>query len=228
MRGNQLLWQNKRETGGFMVSSSASSIAPFKTADELVGHAEGLLRGRCDSLVKDVAHCLSKPYAPYPAILYCFSTIDLLGALAAGRGDNHRPATQHSRNYIKLFMKYADPIPTLLMGQFRHKLVHLAGPKTVFEYEDNASQKHKVVWNYTHNTAGRHLQLDGVVGLANIDNGLWTLPYDQSFWLDITSFANDIVNSVFGPNGYLAQLKTDATMQVRYAAALNDLYDPTK
>lgn len=211
-----------------MASGSGSSIAPFKTPGELVKHAEYMLQARCDSLSKDVAHCLSKPYAPFPAILYCFSTIDLLGALAAGRGDNKRPATKHSKSYISLFMRYPDPIPTLLMGLFRHKLVHLAAPKTVFEYEDNMSAKHKVVWTYTHNTRGKHLKLDGVVGVANIDNGLWLVSYDQSFWLDITSFSNDIVNSVLGPNGYLAQLKTNPTMRVHYAAAVNDLYDPTK
>ena len=112
-----------------MTSMSASSITPFKTANELVRHAEGMLRARCDSLSKDVAHCLSKPYAPFPAILYCFSTIDLFGALASGRGDNKRPATEHSKTYAKTFMHYPDPIPTLLMGLFRHKLVHLAAPK---------------------------------------------------------------------------------------------------
>ena len=211
-----------------MASKSASSIAPFKTPDELVSHAEGMLRARCDSLSKVVAHCLSKQYTPFPAILYCFSTIDLLGALVAGRGDNKRPATRHSKTYLTLFMNYPDPIPMLLMGLFRHKLVHLAAPKIVFEFEDNTSRKHNVLWNYTHNTPGKHLELQGVAGTANIDNGLWVLPYDQSFWLDITSFASDIINSALGSNGYLAQLKTNAKMRVLYAAAVNDLYDPTK
>lgn len=212
----------------FMTSRSVSSIAPFKTPGELANHSSGMLQSRCDSLNKDVAHCLSKPYAPFPAILYCFSTIDLLGALAAGRGDNTRPATQQSKSYMKLFMCYSEPIPTLLMGLFRHKLVHLAIPKAVFEYEDNTSAKHKVVWNYTHNTPQKHLKLESVPGMANIDNGLWLIQYDQSFWLDIPSFACDIVNSVLGTNGYLSQLKTNVTMQSRYAAAVNDLYNPTK
>ncbi len=211
-----------------MSSVSPLSIAPFTTPDELINHAEQLLRSRSDSLVKDINHCLSKPYAPFPAILYCFSTIDLLGALASGRGDSRRPATKNSEDYIVVFMKYEAPIPKLLLGLFRHRLVHLAGPKTVLEYEDKASRKHRVVWNYAHNTPGKHLQLEGVHGVANIDNGLWTLTYDQSFWLDITSFSNDIVNSVFGSDGYLVKLKADAGMQVRYAAAMNDLYDPTK
>jgi hypothetical protein len=211
-----------------MTSSSTSSIRPFKTPDDLIRNAEKMLRARCDSLNKDVIHCLSEPYAPFPAILYCFSTVDLLGALAAGRGDNNRQATPQSMDYLKIFMHYRDPIPTLLMGIFRHRLVHLAGPKTVFEYEDTSSRKHNVVWNYTHNTPGKHLQIDGAVGVATIDNGLWNLNFDQSFWLDITSFTNDIVNSVLGPGGYLEQLKTNPTMQARYAAALNDLYDPTK
>jgi hypothetical protein len=211
-----------------MTSRPTSSILPFNTTSDLINHAVGMLQGRCDSLSKDVAHCLSKPYAPFPAILYCFSTIDLLGALAAGRGDNRRPATQQSESYMKLFMHYHDPIPRLLMGLFRHKLVHLATPKTVFEYEDNTSTKHKVVWNYTHNTPRKHLELEGVAGVANIDNGLWSISYDQSFWLDITAFTRDIVDSVLGSNCYLVQIKANTTMQVRYAAAINDLHDPTR
>lgn len=83
------------------------------------------------------------------------------------------------------------------------------------------------MWNYTHNFAQKHLQLENLQGIFNIDN-LWSIPYDQSFWLDIRSFTNDICMSVFGANGYLAQLTTDPALQTKYADAINDLYDPTK
>ena len=85
-----------------------------------------------------------------------------------------------------------------------------------------------MVWNYTHNTPGKHLKLESVIGIAKIDDGLWMIPYDQSFWLDISSFTSNIVNSALGPNGYLAQLKTDAELRSRYAATVKHLYDPTK
>jgi hypothetical protein len=61
-----------------------------------------------------------------------------------------------------------------------------------------------------------------------VDAGLWKISYDQSFWLDITSFKNDIVTSMQGTNGYLERLKMDSNMQGRYAAATDDLFDPTK
>ena len=175
----------------------------MKTADELTMHAEALLKGQCKSLQKDVAHCLTKPYAPFPAILYCFSTIDLFGALAGGRADRDRPTTQQTSMYMKKFMNYSDPIPALLLGLFRHKLVHLASPNPVFQYIDGACAKHQVTGNYTHNTPEKHLTLDNVFGEMNIDGGLWRVWYDQSFWLDIPSFTKEILESALDPKGYL-------------------------
>lgn len=204
------------------------TIAPFKTGAELNKHAQPFLRSRCDSLQKDVAHCLKKPFAPFPAILYCFSTIDLLGALVGGRADAYRPTTRQSTYYMKRFMNYSDPIPDLLLKIFRHKLVHLSGPKAVLEYTDSQSVGHRVTWTYSHNVPDRHLALESVVGVANIDGGLWILPYDQSFWLDISTFADEIVDSALGQGGYLENLKIDVPLQVSYAAALNDLYDPSR
>ena len=129
---------------------------------------------------------------------------------------------------MKNFMNYDEPIPALLLGLFRHKMVHLAMPKTVFEYTDNASAKHQVKWNYTHNTPEKHLLLEGVIGQAKLDGGLWMLPFDQVFWLDIRSFTNEIINSAIGAGGYLERLPGDTVLQEKYAVALNGLYDSTK
>jgi hypothetical protein len=69
----------------------------FKNTDELMEFAKDFfVRDRLDSLEKDVNHCvpyytdediknkIKKHSAPFPALMYCFSIIDLLGALYAG------------------------------------------------------------------------------------------------------------------------------------------------
>ena len=111
-----------------------SNIAPYKTVDELTIHAEGLLKNQCENLQKTVDHCLTNPYAPLPGLMYCFSTIDLFGALAGGQAAKDRPTTKQTMMYMERFMNYPAPIPKLLLGLFRHKLVHLAHPNPVLQY----------------------------------------------------------------------------------------------
>lgn len=116
----------------------------FKDEKELLNYARKFLKNRLESLDKDVKHCLKKPYSPFPAILYCFSTVDLLGALYAGQAEKRRiikkagasmkakqrrpDTTAYSRRYMKRFMNYNSE-SIYLQQIFRHKTVHLARPK---------------------------------------------------------------------------------------------------
>jgi hypothetical protein len=60
----------------------------FSDDADLVAFATKFVNERVLSLQADVSHCIcTKPYAPFLAILYDFSRIDLLGALVAGRAD---------------------------------------------------------------------------------------------------------------------------------------------
>ena len=62
---------------------SITSKFPYK--NELRRFARNFVKERVIYLQKDVNHCLQPPYAPFPAILYCLATIDLLEALCAGQ-----------------------------------------------------------------------------------------------------------------------------------------------
>jgi hypothetical protein len=111
------------------------------------------------SLDKDVNHCLNSPYAPFLAITFCLSTIDLLGALYIGQAasspvrvkSQKKPrwmqpkTTKNSAKYMKRFMYYRSETIRLLQSVFRHKLVHLAQPKRVIE--DN---QRIIAWRYYH------------------------------------------------------------------------------
>ena len=57
----------------------------FADTNELLRFAKTFLAARVDSLQKDVLHCLQEPPAPFPALLYSFATVDLLGALLEGK-----------------------------------------------------------------------------------------------------------------------------------------------
>ncbi len=61
---------------------------PVFSSNERIQFAKWFIGARLDSLENDVRCCLNplagiQP-APFPAILYCFSVVDLLGSLYAG------------------------------------------------------------------------------------------------------------------------------------------------
>jgi hypothetical protein len=80
-------------------------LTRFANPQNLLEHAKDLIDRRMSSLENDVNHCVkTAPYAPYPALIYCFSTVDLLGALYAGKTGRDANTTQQSKNYMRLFM----------------------------------------------------------------------------------------------------------------------------
>ena len=89
---------------------------------------------RLPSLKKDVSICVGSACA-FPAILYCFSTIDLLAALFEGKLE---PTSTNARDYMQKFMKnnhipYTQYKVKLLQKIYRHKVVHVAQPKPLIE-----------------------------------------------------------------------------------------------
>lgn len=116
----------------------------FASQSELETFAERFIKPRLEAL-KDTQHCLTPPYAPFPAILLCFSTIDLLGALAAGNAGPRAPPTAQSVAYMRCFMNYSADQAELLQKLYRHKLVHLAQPKTAVAHSGKM-----VTWCHEH------------------------------------------------------------------------------
>lgn len=87
----------------------------FPETNELKRFARIFVTVRIETLEKDVNHCLQPPFAPFPAIIYCMSTVDLLGALLAGQASKKDPSTranvdttQNSKNYVQSFMGYTE------------------------------------------------------------------------------------------------------------------------
>jgi len=198
----------------------------FHDVNELVNSATALIAPRFDSLEHDVAHCLSKRkgrYAPLPAIEYCFSIIDLMGALYKGEAGKEARTTEQAHAYMIDFMNYTDEHATLLQRIFRHKIVHLAMPKSVIEHKSKS-----IGWQYVHNDPKEHLKLIKLQQRKTLSvTGSLSIKYEYLFSLSIKHFANDIINSaVKSSNGYLARLKNDPILQANFEKALVQIYDP--
>ena len=174
--------------------------------------AQNFLRERCDSLLKDVRHCVlhdgSTPDwpAPFPALLYCFSTIDLLGAVYAGDATSTAPTAQQARDYMRDVVEYSVADSELLQLQFRHKLVHLAQPQPRVRQSGVT-----YVWGYHHNNAAIHLQR------APLPSG------ETRFWISIMTLAEHVEQSVFKQGGYLDRLANEPRLQANFQTAYQQI-----
>lgn len=211
----------------------------FPTINELKRFARFFIGERISSLKKDVEHCLTEPFAPFPAILYCLSTIELMGALREGEASAHPstteryidPCTGESRqfgantpavNYMRDFMNYTDEQVCLIMQLFRHKLAHLAQPKVALNRNGKV-----VAWQYEHDNSGKHLLLETAPkdSKVKVKSG-WEIDVDHIFTISIKHLVEDIEYSVYGHGGYFDKFETDSDLREHFKKAIEEIYSP--
>ncbi len=203
--------------------------------NEVLYYARQLLKERTDSLQNDVrrcclAKCEDSQYAPFPALLYCFSTIDLLGALYKGNAEDN--STKQSKDYMTEVMRYPAEKAILLQQVFRHKIVHLAQPNPSINIDTSEGKysnlKGKIQdgfysWAIEHEARAKHLSIET---LSNKE-GKGEFRFHVSIW----SLVEDIVDSVYKPNGYLHQLETEkpvsdeSVLRKKFKKAYNQIYE---
>jgi len=195
--------------------------------NELKKFARDFIRNRLDSLKKDIEHCLMEPFAPFPAILYCFSTIDLLGALYAGQanprhsvGGKKIVTSENSKLYMKDFMNYTQEQTDLIMSIFRHKMVHLAQPNPIKKHNSKITS-----WRYEHSNLSKHLSLDILSPPVELRvKQDWKIPIEQVFNISIFHLMEDIRDSVERHGGYLDKFETDQKLQNNFKNAVEEIY----
>ncbi|WP_041280531.1 hypothetical protein [Desulfosudis oleivorans] len=193
----------------------------FKEQKELIQFARNFIEDRLNALSKDTQHCLKEPYAPFPSILLCFSTIDMLGALYAGDASKKARTTEQSKRYMKRFMSYTNEQCEMLMEIFRHKIIHLAQPKAIIEYKGK-----KVTWRYWHDNKISHLKLTKLKEKVDISvSSNWALTAEYEFAISIIHLVQDIENSVFDSEGYFHSLKTCVDIQDSFEKAISEIYE---
>ncbi len=195
--------------------------------NEVLTSARQLLKERTDSLQNDVKRCLAEDKdaqaAPFPALLYCFSIIDLLGALYGGNAGGD--TTRQARNYMSAIMRCPEDRVFLLQEIFRHKIVHLAQPKPVTRVDHRLiarklSKNKNLIkvglyrWGIEHNKREVHLEIKPAE-----KQGEWR------FWVSIQSLVEDIVDSVFKPNGYLHKLENEDDLQDKFQKAYDQIFE---
>jgi hypothetical protein len=172
---------------------SRSPIA-FTGDKDTIDFAKRFLNVRISSLDNDVKRCLIEDKnlqnqigqpAPFPALLYCFSIIDLLAALYAGRTDNTAgEKTKRAKKYMVDFIGYTDHLINLLQEVFRHKLVHLSEPAYGFQYNGK-----RIAWIHDEGPTAKHLHIQKANKSYDIfGHKIW---HDKIFIIKISRFKDD-------------------------------------
>jgi hypothetical protein len=195
-------------------------VADLDSADELIQFAAWFIDERIDSLQRDVRHCLSGPRAPFPALLYCFSTIDLLGALWAGDASSNAKASKQASAFMVEFMGYTELQVYLLQHMFRHKMVHLAQPKGVIAHDGRLTG-----WECVYVHTEEHGELRDLPHPVPVEVPLGPpLACDSVFTIGIPDLADDIARSA---KAYLLALVEDGEVQAHFLTTMHQIADPT-
>lgn len=210
---------------------------PIRFNDDtgLIQFAEQFLSNRLSSLENDITLCLKidckteKQQAPFPALLYCFATLDLLGSLYKGHARS-RNTVENTTKYMKEFMrtngtKYQQHQIDLLLKMYRHKIVHLAEPKSVLLYNGEF-----ISWKEQDQYSDKHLQISRPappeIWIADIYDNV-KIDIDGEFMISILQFKDEIKDSIGrSGDGYLERLRSDKEIRNNFVTAINQIYDP--
>lgn len=189
----------------------------FSEEKELVEYAGKLVHERIKSLEGDVQHCLAG-HAVFPALLYCFATVDLLGALLAGDASRNANTSKQAKEYMGTFMNYSSEQIRLLQASFRHKLVHLAVPRPVVE-----DQGRQISWHVEYQQPGKHLHVEEL-SPADIrqETTKLCLGWDHRFCVSVLDLVREIKSSA---DTYLDVLAHSAALQGKFECAISQMYD---
>lgn len=200
------------------------TLISFANNQVLLRFAEDfLVKDRLHSLEYEVNRCLAydhSGHSPLPAMKYCFSMIDLLGALYADNAKGGNTAA-NSKYYMVSLMKYDPDKADLLLKVYRHKTAHLSAPKTAINYKGRI-----ISWKLHDTSKNDHLTISSESGSISLF-GQGTIPYKGKFIVDIATLKDNIKESVTNVNGgYLDLLRKDPDLQDDFTDAVNDIYEP--
>jgi hypothetical protein len=195
----------------------------FNDDAQLMKWAQEFIGDKLSSLEYGVELLMgSFPNASVPAMLYCFSIIDMLGSLYCGEAHKKSDNTKNSIKYMKDMMGYTQDECDLLIQIFRHKPVHLAGPNSVYDKDGD-----RITWMNACDLPGRHLNLKSIsLRYLTPPNTRIKHRVTHCFWLSIEKFVEDIKQSVQKPDGYLSKLEIEPTLREKLDDTVWDMFSP--
>jgi len=185
-------------------------------------------RARIVSLQNDVARCYWRPWfafkqpqlAPFPAAMYCFSTLDYFSSFWAGWNDSSsktnnpsKPAkganqTVRMTDFACNFLGYGRKEAYLAICLWRHKTMHTAEPRRM-ENQNKPGEFYE--WCIGPDSIP-HMTIEDLSGVLVLG-------------FDCQKFAHDLSDGVFGTAGYFQALCKDSVLQTKYGTFDRELAD---
>lgn len=207
------------------------AVYEIKTDDGVIRFAKIFLRRRLKGFKKDIAICLKadedNSHAYMPGLMACFSLLDFLSGLYAGKvnGHNHEQLIK----YMKVFAppnRYKDYHLKLAYVAFRHTLAHLSHPYFVLNTKnDKRLQEQKMLLTWTiseeaHDPPIRLITFPTPMRIRKQPTP-WKLSYDHRIYISIRTLADDTMDTA--PK-YLAKLKQDAKLKDNFRKCMHEFY----
>ena len=178
-----------------------------------LGKALRLFRQRIASLENDVRRCFWEiPQGPgpafFPAVMYCFATLDYFSSCWAGwnRSGPGKDQTARLIDFMTKFLLYGRKEATLAVHFWRHKLMHTSEPR-VLRNKDNDEF---YIWR-------TGTELDHHMELVRLTDQQYRLDFDPLVFLE------DLRPAILGPSGYFEELRHSADLQEKYEACFKEM-----
>lgn len=180
------------------------STPPMNSADLL--RARELFRARIDSLEHDTKRCfwpINEPAAPgpafFPAVMYCFATLDYFSSFWAGWNQTERMIA-----FSEKYLLYPRKESEIAIQFWRHKLMHTAEPRSLRD----SSTKESYIWSMG-TRQDNHMRL-----VSTEDPSKFVLHFCPFV------FIQDLREGIFGPTGYFRDLQSNLDLQSKYRMCL--------
>jgi hypothetical protein len=211
-------------------------MSTFQSTQQLLDFAEKFFDDRRGPFCADVAVCLtpddSDHRAEFPALITCIAFVELWSGLHVGNlgGDGLRKLQSYAAQFMN--RTHYDPLLLkILYLVFRHKLAHISFPHFVFDTSATTKfqgDKHRrITWTVDHEARTVPISLDDH-GTKYLQQAVtpWRMAYDCRVTISVPTFQRDIINSIEGPAGYLANLKGDPTAQANFDKCIAKMFPP--
>jgi hypothetical protein len=175
---------------------------------------------RLDSLDNDTKRCFAPidglQFAPFPAVLYAFSTVDYFSSAWKGWNDpvfgrkkkKRRNQTKRLVAFLARFIRYGKKESQIAVSVWRHKLMHTGEPRLV----RNKTKTEKYGWEISYESPDN-------MKLVPVTGGSAT----HKLVLNPLTLAKDLREAVFGAGRYWDQLQDSILLQARFLRFRNEI-----
>lgn len=186
--------------------------------------ARSRLRARIDSLRSDIHRCFwpigdpgAPAPAPFPALMYCFATLDYLSSFWRGwnKADptpppNKENQTQRMTEFLVTFLLYPRKESRIAIDFWRHKLMHTSEPRQL-----RSKPPLTEVYEWLAGVGVQsHMFLQPISGR----------PGNFILGFDCNASVRDLDAGVFGPAGYFPELRVSPALQQKYLGCLTEMH----